>query len=90
VTNKELLQGYGLGWWLDLAHPGVVADIGLYGATPWLDVHRGCGAMILIEGNSTMGGQLWLATKPVLDAMFDAAHLSASRAPRPSSSMRKY
>ena len=51
------------------------ADIGLYGATPWLDTQRGYGAMILIEGNSTIGGQLWLATKPILDAMFDAAHL---------------
>ena len=75
VTNSELLQGYGLGWWIDRSHPGVVADIGLYGATPWLDTQRGYGAMILIEGNSTIGGQLWLATKPILDAMFDAAHL---------------
>jgi len=75
VTNKSLLQGYGLGWWIDRAHPGVVADIGLYGATPWLDTTRGYGAMILIEGNSTLGAQLWQRTKPILDSLFDAAHL---------------
>jgi CubicO group peptidase (beta-lactamase class C family) len=74
-TDKSLLQGYGLGWWIDRSHPGVVADIGLYGATPWLDTKRGYGAMILIEGNSALGAQLWLTTKPILDAMFDAAHL---------------
>jgi CubicO group peptidase (beta-lactamase class C family) len=74
VTNKALLQGYGLGWWIDRSHPGVVADIGLYGATPWIDVPRGYAAMILIEGNSTIGGQLWMQTKPILDAIFDAAH----------------
>jgi CubicO group peptidase (beta-lactamase class C family) len=74
-TDKSLLQGYGLGWWIDRAHPGVVADIGLYGATPWLDTKRGYGAMILIEGNSALGAQLWVATKPILDAMFDAADL---------------
>ena len=73
TTNTAVLQGYGLGWWIDRSHPGVVADIGLYGATPWLDVARGYGAMILIEGNSTIGAQLWLETKPILDGMFDAA-----------------
>ena len=75
VTNSAALQGYGLGWWVDRAHPGVVADIGLYGATAWLDTNRGYGVMILIEGNSTIGANLWLTTKPILDAMFDAAHL---------------
>jgi CubicO group peptidase (beta-lactamase class C family) len=75
VTDKSLLQGYGMGWWIDRSHQGVVADIGLYGATAWLDTHRGYGAMILIEGNSTFGSQLWLKTKPILDSMFDAAHL---------------
>lgn len=75
ATNKAALQGYGLGWWVDRAHPGVVADIGLYGATAWLDTNRGYGVMILMEGNSAMGGNLWLTTKPILDAMFDAAHL---------------
>jgi len=75
VTNKSLLEGYGLGWWIDRAHPGVVADIGLYGATPWLDTKRGYGAMILIEGNSALGAQLWFTTKPILDSLFDSAHL---------------
>jgi CubicO group peptidase (beta-lactamase class C family) len=75
ATNKSLLEGYGLGWWIDRSHPGVVADIGLYGATPWLDTARGYGVMILIEGNSTEGATLWLTTKPILDSMFDAAHI---------------
>ncbi|HEX6048769.1 MAG TPA: hypothetical protein VFZ21_05865, partial [Gemmatimonadaceae bacterium] len=72
-TKRALLQGYGLGWWTDRTQPGVVVDIGLYGATPWLDVPRGYGAMILIEGNSAMGARLWLRTKPILDEIFDAA-----------------
>ena len=71
-TNRALVQGYGLGWWTDRTNPGVVADIGLYGATPWLDVARGYGAMILIEANSAAGARLWLRTKPLLDAMFDS------------------
>lgn len=75
VTGKPVLEGYGLGWWIDRSHPGVVTDIGFYGATPWLDVGRGYGAMILIEGNGPLGSQLWAATKPILDSMFDAAHL---------------
>ena len=73
-TNVPTLQGYGLGWWVDRSHAGVVADIGLYGATAWLDVPRGYGVMILLEANSTIGGELLLRTKPVLDAIFDAAH----------------
>ena len=64
TTNRALRQGYGLGWWIDRSHPGVVADIGLYGATPWLDVARGYGAMILIEGNSTIGAQLGSRRSP--------------------------
>jgi len=37
--------------------------------------------MMVIEGNATIGGQFRLPTKPILDAVFDAAHLSASRVP---------
>ena len=69
-TGRALLDGYGLGWWTDRAHPGVIADIGLYGATPWLDVPRGYGAIILIQGNSAAGASLWLRTKPILDGIF--------------------
>ncbi|MBX6332195.1 MAG: beta-lactamase family protein [Gemmatimonadaceae bacterium] len=74
-TGNTVLQGYGLGWWIDRSHPGVVADIGLYGAAPWLDVQRGYGAMILIEGTGPIGASLWLQTKPILDGIIDAAHL---------------
>lgn len=72
-TGNALLQGYGLGWWIDRNHPGVVVDIGMYGATPWLDTRRGYGAMILVEGSSQVGGVLWLATKPQLDAVIDGS-----------------
>jgi CubicO group peptidase (beta-lactamase class C family) len=71
VTDNAVLQGYGMGWWIDRAHPGVFADIGFYGATPWLDTRRGYGAMILIEGTGPQGAALWVATKPILDSIID-------------------
>ena len=46
----------------------------MYGATPWLDVQRGYGARILIEGTGPIGGSLWMQTKPILDGILDAAH----------------
>ena len=66
-------DGYGLGWWIDRAHPGVFADPGLYGAFPWLDVPRGYGAFLAIESAGDVGGQLYASVKPILDAAFDAA-----------------
>jgi CubicO group peptidase (beta-lactamase class C family) len=66
-------DGYGLGWWVDRADPGVVADPGLYGAFPWLDVPRGYGAFLAIESDGSVGGQLYATVKPILDAAFDAA-----------------
>ena len=64
-------SGYGLGWWVDRAHPGVVVDPGAFGADAWLDVPRGYGAFIAIEGNVVLGAQLGAALKPVADAVFD-------------------
>ncbi len=66
-------DGYGLGWWIDRVHPGVFADPGLYGAFPWLDVPRGYGAFLAVESDGNVGGQLYAAVKPILDAAFDAA-----------------
>jgi len=51
----------------------VVADAGAYGAMPWLDVERGYGIMILLESDPENGAYARLETKPILDAIFDAA-----------------
>jgi CubicO group peptidase (beta-lactamase class C family) len=73
TTGANAFAGYGLGWWVDREHPGVFADPGLYGAFPWLDLDRGYGAFIAIEGDSGQtGGAMYAAVKPVLDAAFDA------------------
>ena len=69
------LEGYGMGWWVDRAHPGIFADPGLYGAFPWIDVPRGYGAMVAIEADGDVGAELWAGVKPVLDQAFDAAGL---------------
>jgi len=66
-------SGYGLGWWINRAHPGIVLDPGAFGADAWLDVGRGYGAFIAIEGRTVHGAELAQAVKPVADAAFDAA-----------------
>lgn len=73
TTSNANLQGYGLGWWVDRDNEGVVADPGAYGAIPWLDVARGYGAFVLLEANAGFGGNLFVETKPLLDAVFDDA-----------------
>jgi CubicO group peptidase (beta-lactamase class C family) len=60
--------GYGLGWWMN---DELVADPGAYGAFPFIDKERGYAAMVLIELSSTVGGQITLAAKPVLDGIMD-------------------
>jgi CubicO group peptidase (beta-lactamase class C family) len=67
------MPGYGMGWWVSRSEPGVVSDAGAYGAMPWLDVERGYGVMILLESEAENGAYARLATKPILDAIFDAA-----------------
>jgi CubicO group peptidase (beta-lactamase class C family) len=73
TTGADAFSGYGLGWWIDRAHPGVFADPGLYGAFPWLDLNRGYGAFLAIEATGPTGAALYGASKPALDAAFDAA-----------------
>jgi CubicO group peptidase (beta-lactamase class C family) len=70
-TGVEGMQGYGLGWWIDRDHPGVVMDPGLYGGRAWLDNERGYAAFIVIEADETLGNALRDEVKPLLDAMFD-------------------
>jgi CubicO group peptidase (beta-lactamase class C family) len=64
-----IFTGYGLGWWIG---DQLVADPGVYGAFPYLDVKRGYGAIIMLEVSSQVGVQLGLASKPALDTIFDS------------------
>lgn len=73
VTIDPRFQGYGFGWWVSRDEPGVVADAGAYGAMPWLDTERGYGVMIILEAGTTIGADVYSETKPILDAIFDAA-----------------
>jgi CubicO group peptidase (beta-lactamase class C family) len=66
-----MLEGYGLGWWIDRNNPGVFMDPGAYGAVPWLDLPRGYGAFIALESTSGVGAELAALAKPVLDGIFD-------------------
>jgi len=70
-------EGYGLGWWVSRDEAGVVADSGAYGATPWLDVERGYGVMVIVEGDAETLGDLFSALKPIVDGIFDAMAASA-------------
>ncbi|HMJ12648.1 MAG TPA: serine hydrolase domain-containing protein [Polyangiaceae bacterium] len=72
-TYNERLAGYGLGWWVSRKEPGYVVDAGAYGTVPWIDSARNYGAYLLLEASSTLGMELHVATKPILDEIFDAA-----------------
>lgn len=63
--------GYGLGWFVS-RQDAVVYDGGAYGATPWLDLDRGYGAMIILEAHHTQGAALFEQVQPELNAVFDA------------------
>ncbi len=75
-TIDPRFPGYGLGWWISRDEPGVVSDAGAYGATPWLDVNRGYGVMIILESGASAlaasGADLWSEVKPIVDSIFDA------------------
>lgn len=72
MTTSAVLQGYGMGWWVDRNNPGVVVDPGAYGAIAWLDNKREYGAFIALEATSALGSELLGKVKPALDAIFDA------------------
>lgn len=62
--------GYGLGMFLSAAakHPGSAgpefSDPGLFGATPWIDLSLGYGAVLLIENTTLTGLALWDELRP--------------------------
>jgi CubicO group peptidase (beta-lactamase class C family) len=69
-TGVKGMQGYGLGWWVDRDHPGVVMLPGLYGGRAWLDNGRGYAAFVALEADETLGNALRDEVKPLLDALF--------------------
>jgi CubicO group peptidase (beta-lactamase class C family) len=66
------MAGYGLGWWIDRTNEGVVTDPGAYGSVAWLDVPRGYGAFIAIEGEAAQGVVLAGNAKVAVDQIIDA------------------
>lgn len=62
--------GYGLGVFISAPslHPGSAgpeySDPGLFGATPWLDLSLGYGAVLLIENTTATGLSLWDQLRP--------------------------
>ncbi|MEM9455209.1 MAG: serine hydrolase domain-containing protein [Myxococcota bacterium] len=71
-TGSPGFDGYGLGWWVD-RNTGIISDFGAYGTNPWLDLDRGYGAVVFVEGQSWMGTALYLELEPILAAVFDEA-----------------
>ena len=71
VTDFPEFPGYGMGWWVDRDRP-IVSDFGAYGTNPWLDLERGYGAVVFLEGESWMGTALYLELEPILADHFDA------------------
>ncbi len=81
MTSDPNFAGYGLGWWVDRQHPGVVADPGAYGAIPFIDVSRKYAAMILLEASAADGSELLQKVKPSLDATLGPLAGDAGTAP---------
>lgn len=71
-TGDPELPGYGFGWWVSRDRPGILADAGAFGASPWLDLGRGYGAVILVEADSSTGPAIRQATQPAVERAFDA------------------
>jgi CubicO group peptidase (beta-lactamase class C family) len=71
-TTSTVLEGYGMGWWVDRVNPGVVMDPGAYGAVAWLDGPRNYGVFVVLEATSALGIELSALLKPAADAIFDA------------------
>ena len=70
VTNS-VWPGYGYGWWVDTEREGWVTDPGAYGAVPWLDLMRGYGVMIILEGNAIQGSLILEATLATIEEAID-------------------
>lgn len=71
-TGDSSLPGYGFGWWVSRDRPGLIADPGAFGTSPWLDLDRGYGAVILLEQDANVGPSARRAMQPILERIFDA------------------
>jgi CubicO group peptidase (beta-lactamase class C family) len=66
------LPGYSFGWWISSPslHPGSpgpeLSDQGAFGATPWLDLGLGYGAVLLIDDRTSTGTLIWNAVRPLI------------------------
>ncbi|HEX2973878.1 MAG TPA: serine hydrolase domain-containing protein [Tepidisphaeraceae bacterium] len=66
---------YGLSWWLRPAERGKAvtefSDPGMLGTTPWIDLERGYGAIILIRHRRGTGLRIHEAARPLIQAAID-------------------
>jgi len=73
---------YGLSWWLSPPVSGntvtEVSDQGAFGTTPWLDIERNYGALILINKTTVNGNKIWNAIRPIINGTLDAANEPAT------------
>lgn len=66
------LPGYSFGWWIShpTLHPGSqgpeLSDQGAFGATPWVDLGLGYGAVLLILDRTQTGTEIWNAVRPLI------------------------
>ena len=70
-TTGSLWNGYGYGWWVDTEREGWVTDPGAYGSVPWLDLSRGYGGMLIIEGDSGLGTAMALSALTAIEEAID-------------------
>jgi CubicO group peptidase (beta-lactamase class C family) len=71
VEKAVEFSGYGMGWWLNRTRAGVIIDPGAFGALTLLNLTRGYGAFIAIEGNVLLGAELAAGIEPVAEAAFE-------------------
>lgn len=76
-TVDPSLPGYGLGWWVSRDQPGLVADAGAYGASPWLDATRGIAVMVILEADPELGPAVRHLVQPLVESIFDTAAAAA-------------
>jgi CubicO group peptidase (beta-lactamase class C family) len=72
---------YGMSWWLRPSAAGrpvtEFSDPGAFGTTPWIDVQRGYGAIILIRSRLAVGLRTYEVARPLIQAAIDKGNGSA-------------
>ena len=72
-TPIPSLPGYGMGWWIERANPGVFVDAGAWGAVAWIDLNKDYGAFIALETDPQTGAALRGRIQPLIEAVLEAA-----------------